>query len=70
MAINGQSVVAMKPGSVAPNGDEVRQGKFVVIKIVVVHRCIFFAPSLTVGFLPNGRGTLSDGLVSALDQLL
>ena len=57
MAINGQTIVAMQPGSVTSNSDEVSQEELVVVKVVVVHRYVFFAnfsiaPSLTVGFLP------------------
>jgi hypothetical protein len=33
MAINGKSLIAMKPGSVAANGDKVSERKLAAIKI-------------------------------------
>jgi hypothetical protein len=51
MTINGESLIAVKPGPVAPNGDEVSERKLVVIKIGLEH---FLHPPSRSGFCLDG----------------
>ena len=56
LAIHGPSIIAMQPGSVGPQGNEIRKRKFVIVKVAHGSWKLmpsYDTPSLTVGLLPR-----------------